>query len=197
MDSDLIVVSSALDHEAGVTELVSKVDSCDVLFLIFPLYIDSLPYNLIEALETVKKHHSGTDSTRHEKKVIAISHSGLEANHNRVAIRICECFAKEMNYQFAGGLMLGNSALLNGCALTELERMTKQVQRALRLTVDAMAMGDAVPEKARELISKPMLPGPLWLYKILGNWTMNLCFKKKSFDKGINTLHRYVKPFFS
>lgn len=197
IDTELVIISSILKKEAGRQELVSKVNSCDVLFLIFPLYIDSLPYNLIEALEMVKKYHSEINSTNNEKKVVAISHSGLEANHNRVAVQICECFAKELNYQFAGGLMLGNSALINGSALPEFERMTKYLQNALKLTVNAIAVGDVVPLKAKQLISKPMLPGPLWLFKILGNWVMNQCFQKKSFDKGMGKLHRYIKPFFS
>jgi hypothetical protein len=194
IDAELVTISAYLKNEALLKEFVSKVETCTMLFLIFPLYVDSLPYTVIRALEVIKKYSTPGNK---EKRVIALSHSGLDANQNRVAIKICECFARELNYRFAGGLMFGNSTFLNGIPLTQLNRMTMHVQEALTMTVEALATGESVPQRAQRLISKPMVPGPMFLFKIVGNWVMKKCYKEKKFAKGMKTVHGFLKVFYS
>jgi hypothetical protein len=194
ISSEIAIVSSYLKDEIQIKELIALVDSCNILFIISPLYIDSLPYNVIQALELIKKY---SDPTRADKKVIAISHCGLEAIHNRVAIKICESFSKELHYNFAGGVTLGFSIIINGDPLSKLFKMTKNVQKSLQSIVNAVVAGEKVSMQARQLMSQSMLPGPLFLIKILGNRVMNICYKNKSFTIGIKKLQNKLALFYS
>lgn len=189
-------VSTCTAGERGIVELMEYIRKANLIFLISPLYIDSLPYNVIEMLELIKIH-IGADTCNRNKTFLALSHSGLDATKNDVSVRIYERFAKELNFNFGGAFALGTSSIINGNPLHFMNRMTKNLRKALEMVSDSIFTGDSIPPKVQALLSKPFLPAPLFLNKILLNATMKRCYEEKDFSKGLTKLHSKLKIFLS
>jgi hypothetical protein len=164
----------------------------DLLVFIAPLYIDSLPYNVIELLEIMA---SRAERKHRNKNAVLIMHSGLEAKHNSVAVDIFRCFCARMGYHLDHAFVIGHSGTLNGIDLMELSRYTKNIRKALQLTAAAISERRPVPEAAKKWMAKPLMP--LLVFLLIGKLGMKKSLREKSFKKGLDDLHRMMKPFYS
>ena len=159
-------VHRALRTSDRTAALLEAVDACDLLVLAFPLYVDTLPSLATRALETIAAHRSGSNSI-HQPWFLAVANCGFpEAEHNDVALAICEQFAMEAGMRWAGGLAVGAGGAIHGSAVDE-RGMTHNVARALDLTAAALAADQPAPHDAIALRRTPMRPARL--YTFMGN----------------------------
>jgi hypothetical protein len=150
----------------GPSELFRLVDAADLIILSSPLYVDSLPYLVTQALERIAAHRQ---HNAHAKRVpfAAIVNCGFpEALHNAPAIAICRRFAVEVGYEWAGGLALGGGEAIQGKSLLELKGMARNIMQSLDLAADALATGQPIPDEAVVLMAKPVVSP--WLYSKIG-----------------------------
>jgi len=142
--------------------------AADVVALVAPLYVDSLPAEMTQALEQLV---TAGRAARTDQRLFALINSGfLEAAQNDVALEMCRLFARDVGLRWLGGLALGGGGGLNGQTLTRDNGPFKHVARALDLAVEAVAAGQAIPEAALALIRKPFCP--LWMYETFANLGM-------------------------
>ncbi len=91
----------------GQIEFLAAVDRANLILLVFPLYIDSLPFLMMKSLEVMAEHISAR-SQESPKRLFAIANNAFpEAHHNAVALSICRRFAAETGMIWTGGLALG------------------------------------------------------------------------------------------
>jgi NAD(P)H-dependent FMN reductase len=148
--------------------LCAQMKKADVVALVTPLYVDSLPAPVTEAFEVLARDRQATAWTS-RPRFLAIANSGFpEAVHNDTALAICRQFAEQAGLDWIGGLGIGAGGMLGGAPLSELGGRARAVTTALALTADAIARGEVVPEEARRLVAK--LPIPKWLYRFFGEW---------------------------
>lgn len=181
-------INRLLKMADGEKKLLETVNNCDLLILSFPLYVDSLPSGTIKALEIIARNRaqncSGVEKAR-KQSMLAICQNGFpEAHQNNTALAICRCFAGEAGFAWAGGLALGGGGAINGKPLQKLGGMLGKVRKALELTAEALTVGQPVPEQADELMSKPLVPG--WLYLFIGNLMWKIQAKKNGIAKQLN-----------
>ncbi|MFM7886652.1 MAG: hypothetical protein ACKPCM_08180 [Pseudanabaena sp.] len=102
----------------GQATFLASVERADLLILASPLYIDSLPFLVIRALEVIAAHYSSHPQIR-TKRLFAISNNGFpETHHNAIALAICQRFAVDTGIVWAGGLAMGaGEALSSGLPL--------------------------------------------------------------------------------
>ena len=165
-------VARAMRTEARTQELLHAVDHADLFILAFPLYVDSLPYLAIEALERIAAHRQ-VQPAPSPASFLAIANCGFpEVRHNQMALAICEQFAAEAGFRWAGGLALGEGGAINGQPLAAAGGMVHNIVDALDLVAIALAAGEPVPAKAAALMARPILP--LRAYKLIGDlgWLM-------------------------
>lgn len=156
----------AMGSADGCKALLAEVDHADILILAFPLFVDSLPALVIRTLEAIAQHRQ-TDGNLRKARVLAIVNSGFpEAHQNDTALAICRRFAKEVGFDWAGGLALGGGETIDGQSLTSVKLLARNVIRALDLTADSLARRETAPQEAVSLMAKPLLP--TWLYILLG-----------------------------
>lgn len=147
--------------------LLDAVDQCDLLILAFPLYVDSLPYLVTDALERIADHRRA-QPTPVPMRFLAIANCGFpEAQQNETALAICQEFARLTAMTWAGGLALGQGGAIAGRPLTEVGGMARNVIAALDLTARALRQGEPAPPQAVTLMAKPLMP-PIF-YTMLGN----------------------------
>lgn len=167
-----VCVSSDRNREI----LLKLADSCDLLILAFPLYVDSLPSRLVAVLELIADHKR-TGNPQMRQRLVAIVNSGFpEARQNDTALAICRCFAHDAGLDWAGGLALGGGQMIAGRPLTKVGGAVRNVTKALDITAAAIAEDEPVPKEAVELMAKPILPS--WLYVWMANRGWNRQIKE-------------------
>ncbi len=165
-------VARALRTPARTEALLQAVDRAGLFILAFPLYVDSLPYLAVEALEQIAAHRQTLPAPM-PTTFLAIANCGFpEAHHNRTALDICEQFAAAAAMTWAGGLALGAGGAVNGQPLATDHGMARHVARALDLTAAALAAGAPVPAEAVVLMAQPLMPQRIYLFMGGIGWRM-------------------------
>ncbi len=148
-------------------KLIDEMNKADLVALVTPLYVDSLPAPVTQALERIAQSRGGVSDTG-KQGFMAIFNCGFpESFHNYTGLAIARRFAEEAGFVWMGGLALGMGGAIDGRPLAECGRMVRNVQKALKLTADAIDRGDKIPPEAVDLMAKPFLPR--WLYIVMGN----------------------------
>ncbi len=161
-ESEVLFVSH-IRGEQGLGALASAIADADLFVLASPMYVDALPYLVTAALEHVAADRSARPHPT-PCRFLAILNCGFpEAKQTEVAQAICRSFARAARLDCAGTLGLGGGEALHGRRLDQLGFFARHVRRALELTADALVRGRQVPEKAVELMSRPMLPARAYM----------------------------------
>jgi hypothetical protein len=189
--------------------LVAAVDDADLLMVVTPLYVDSLPYLVTRSLETLARHELTWGSAPHpgsvacgdrcaprrsvagapcapepvmrmpraiqnsrvepqsgpkgRRRLAALINCGFpEAVHCDTALAILECFARRVEFEWAGGLALGGGASIDGRSLELRGGMTRNVRVGLDEAADALLRGEPIPPSAVAQLAKPMIPARLY-----------------------------------
>jgi multimeric flavodoxin WrbA len=165
IQTETIYIHTTMRSAERTKALLEAVDAADLVLLAFPLYVDSLPAPVIEALERIAAHRQG-QTTR--KLFAAIANCGFpEAHHNDTSLAICATFARQAGFVWAGSLSLGaGEGMVHGAPLNEMDGRVIPLKKALDLAAKALAKGNSIPQAAQDFIAKPFIPA--WLYRISG-----------------------------
>lgn len=183
-----VYICQYLSSEVKKAALLRLVNESDLIIFAFPLYVDSLPSQVIETLELIAEHEKGKHDLD-KKSFVAISNSGFpEAKQNSTALTVCRLFAKQVGFNWAGGIAIGGGEMIAGQPLSELGGRVRSKTKALEIAVDALVQGDPIPEKVAASMSK--LGVPRWLYLLIANrrW-------KRKAKKNIAVKKMYDQPF--
>ncbi len=160
-------VARSLRTPARTGELLQAVDRADLFVLAFPLYVDSLPTLVTQALERIAAQRQA-GPPRGAAPFLAIANCGFpEAHHNATALAICRQFAAAAGFTWAGGLALGAGGAVSGRPLSEAGGMVRHVAAALDQAATALAAGQPVPAEAVALMSRPLMSPRL--YTLMGD----------------------------
>lgn len=155
-----------LTRDPGWHALAAAVHEADVVALATPLYVDSLPGLVVEALEAVANRRTAGAC---RPRFLALVNSGFpEAVHSDTALAICRRFAEEAGLDWIGGLAIGAGGMLAGKPIAELGSRGRNVARALALAADAISSGHRLPDEAQELVRRQVIPAAL--YRFFGDW---------------------------
>jgi hypothetical protein len=168
--SETMRLRDALKADRGSSDMLAAIDRADLLVLVFPLYISNLPALAIRALEIIAQRR-GEGGGR--KRFIAISQGGYpESCQAEAALAVCQQFAREAGFEWAGGLAAGGGSVIGGQPLESMGWLTKHYREALDMTAEAISRGQPVPGEAVETMARLVLP--TWLLPPLLNTVMLL-----------------------
>jgi len=174
VQTETMRVRDALKSDQGVSDMLAAIDRADVFVLAFPLYVSTLSALVTRALETIAERRVGGE----RRPFIAICQGGYpEARQSEAALAICQQFAREANFEWAGGLAFGGGAMIGGQPLEKMGWVTKHVRRALDMTAEAIARGQPVPDEAVKTMAQLLLP--TWLILPLLNGVMRLRLRQQ------------------
>jgi multimeric flavodoxin WrbA len=167
-ETESLTLRASLNRPEGEGELLSSVERAGLIFLVFPLYADALPYLVTKALAVIATRRRARPE-QFPQRLVAIVNSGFPETHqNSVALAICREFAAQSGFAWAGSLALGGGGAIGHQPLTGAKRSglpVKHVVAALDLTAAALAEGLPVPAEAVRMIAKnpiPLMPFALW-----------------------------------
>ena len=176
LQTQMLCVIHALRSPEATGALLDAADAADVLVLVSPLYVDSLPSGVIRAMELVAERRR-TAAQPHPALFAAVVNCGFpEASQNDTALAICRRFAAEAGFEWAGGLGLGMGGAIGGRPLEKAGGMVRHARKALDIAAAALAAGQQMPAEAARLMAKPFLPR--WLYMLVGSLSWKRQAKK-------------------
>jgi len=176
-------VGNTVRKEEKWDELAEAFDDADIILLSFPLYWDSLPSHLMNALERLNAHRKGIESKNRQKFYVVVNNGFPEPWHNEVAITICHNFAKEAGFKWQGALNIGGGGAINEKPLEETGGMTFRLRETLEMAAAAIGKGETIPEEVEARLGKPLYPS--WIIP-LGNLSWRSQARKKSIKGSIS-----------
>jgi len=184
IQTETIYLHTVLRSPDKMQALLDAVDAGDLVTLAFPLYVDTLPAPVIEAMERITTHRKSHDRT-HRQLFAAIANCGFpEAFQCNTALANCDLFAQGAGFTWAGGMSLGAGHMLDGVPLVEGGGMTMLMRQNLEQAAKALAQGQAIPQAARDGLAKPVIPH--WLYRLSGWWRWHQQAKANGAKKILN-----------
>ena len=166
--TDSLTLRPGLMREDGECSLVASTDRAGLILLVFPLYVDSLPYLVTKALTVIAAHRQAAATQPPQQLVVVVNSGFPETLQNSVALAICREFAVQTGIAWAGGLALGGGGVIGTQPLGMAKRPglpVGHITRSLDLTAAALSEGQPVPVEAAGLMAKtpfPPMPFPLW-----------------------------------
>jgi|SRR5271157_127047 len=195
-EAESLTLRASLNRPEGEGELLSSVERAGLILLVFPLYVDALPYLVTKALAVIAAHRRAVRE-RSPQPLVAIVNSGFPETHqNSVALAICREFAAQSGFTWAGGLALGGGGAIGSQPLTGAKRSGPQVQyviAALEMTAAALAEGLPVPAEAVRMIARNRIPFALWRW--LYTWIGGKGFEKLAAKNGISKDKLLAQPY--
>ena len=179
IETETIQIYTQFNSAEHVKQSLEKLDRADLVVLAFPLYVDSLPAPVIAALEKIAAHRTAS------QRFAAIANCGFpEASHNDTALAICEEFAAQTGMTWLGSLSLGaGEGMVHGKPLNELGGQGASFRKSLDLAAAALVEGKPIPQAARDLLAKPLIP--VWMYKLFGGMGWKRSAKKYGMQKSL------------
>jgi hypothetical protein len=180
IETQTIQIYTSLYSQERMKAMLDAIDHTDLIFLAFPLYVDSLPAPVTATLEKIAAHRSNNQSP---VRFAAITNCGFPgANHNDTALAICSEFARQNRFEWLGGLSLGaGEGIVHGIPLNELDGRAIPLKRALDLAAEALAGGNPIPQSAKDLLAKPIIPN--WMYTLNGRFGWRQAAKQYGMQK--------------
>ncbi len=137
---------------------------CDVLVLAFPLYIDSVPSNLLDALE--KSESVIAESNREAKVYTMINNAFYEPSNDRFAVRIIQHWCEN------AGLIFGGAMCLGAGPMATVSPPGEGPMKDLGTGLDSLAWAINNNQKSsNDLYLKPGIPVSDYLNNANQNWT--------------------------
>jgi multimeric flavodoxin WrbA len=153
-----VFLHTVLRNATKMQAMLEALDEADLVTLAFPIYVDTLPAPVTEALERIAAHRQGSEPSQ-RPLFTAIANCGFpEAHHCDTALAICEYFARQSGFKWAGSLALGGGQMLNGVPLVEAGGMAIRIRQSLEDTAVALAAGKAIPVSAQQMMARPVIP---------------------------------------
>ena len=164
--TDMRQISPAIRHAERWSALEEQFRCADVIALVSPLYVDSLPAETTMALERLAEARRAGTQPQTQRLLAVVNCGFFESHQNDIALAICQQFAAETGLRWSGGLAIGAGGLLQGRDLPR-DKMVKPLTTALNMVIDTMHAGADIPEEALELARREMMPA--WLYFTMAN----------------------------
>lgn len=178
-------------NKESLEKLVNEIDNFDLLILIAPLYVDSLPSIVIKLMEEVCEYKKINNTKK--QNFMAIINSGFpEPSHNDLAIDMCKNFASKSNMGWTGGITVGMGPALGDKPLEKTGGVSKNLRNGLDTAVNALSENMPVPKEVLTTASKPLMP--LVLSKLMLRWFGSRMWTNMVKDKHVKK-KMYYRPY--
>jgi hypothetical protein len=178
-------------NKESLEKLVYEIDDFNLIILIAPLYVDSLPSIVIKLMEEICEHKK-IDSTKKQNFMTILNSGFPEPNHNDLAIDMCKNFASKSDMGWIGGITIGMGPALGDKALEKTGGLSKNLRDGLDMAVNALSENKSVPKEALTTASKPLMP--LILSKLMLRWFGGRMWNNMVKDKHVKKKMQY-RPY--
>lgn len=184
---DIHVISLPLQNK---TEILTSLLDCDVLVVVSPLYVDSLPSHLLsflKDLDTYQKAH--LNSLKNHTILYSFINCGfMDGHQTHIALSILENFATHMHFTWGGGVGLGSGEMFKNQinSIPPESRMQKPIFDALGEFINTIKNQTTLSTPTKQLLVSQNFSTRLFI--LMGNFGW--------FPQATVALHKmYKKPY--
>ncbi|WP_070000828.1 hypothetical protein [Cellulosilyticum sp. I15G10I2] len=181
----LIINALELLNKPNKHDLFENILSCKLIVIVFPLYVDSLPSSLLEALvnlEAYKKQHAINDSN--PLALYALANCGfIEGHQNKNALSILENYCLATGFKWCGGIGLGGGEMIRSTKdqIPLNSKVARPVYDALCLLINSIKELDSLPYDKKIIFGNYKFPK--WFFILMGNKFWLVLAKKNNVTK--------------
>ncbi len=149
--AELLHIIDYFDRRNEMDAAAEKIAQSDIVVLVAPLYVDTLPYPDIWFLENLQQY-----SDRHfaGKRFFAVAQCGFpDVTRCAPLLNMCRLFSQETGMRWCGGLGYGGGAMLNGALLENLGKRGEKITKGFAMALDAVLKGEPIPPEAQLLLT--------------------------------------------
>ncbi|MEG1409588.1 MAG: hypothetical protein RSD36_07075 [Terrisporobacter sp.] len=134
----------------SVENLEMKFNNADIIGIVAPLYVDGFPYPVIAFLEEIQEKFS---ELLKGKSLFMVGQCNFpQSIRIKPMILSCQCFAKELEMKFLGGMSYGGSVVrIEGRSLEEAGKEGKRMIKALDMAVDDIINDKEISKVSNDL----------------------------------------------
>ena len=174
--AEILHIIDYFDKKQSLNEFKNIIYKADIICIVSPLYVDTLPYPVIWFLEIISSQFK---NELKNKSFFVVAQSGvLDTMMLQPLLNTCNFFAEELDMKWHGGLSCGGGAAINGKLIENLGKRGKKIKLAFELALKDVFEGNIISPKSQELIT---LKIPKSLYTPLAiflNYMSNKMAKK-------------------
>lgn len=175
------------DSKKDFLTLKDKLSQSDIICVITPMYVDTLPYPVIWFFERLladfKNEISGKD-------FFAIGQYGFpDLRLVEPLLGTCKCFALEADLNWLGGLGYGGGPMINGADLCDIGKKGQRIMRVLELALQSVILKKEISSDIQHIMEEKI---PRFLFPALAAF-MNYKTKKMGKKMGVADLN--AKPY--
>jgi multimeric flavodoxin WrbA len=138
-------------QEDGSEDLRYILMKSDVIGLISPLYVDTLPYPVILFLEKLAAEYQGE---LRGKTFFAIGQNGFpDVTLMQPMLGSCRCFAQKTGMKWLGGLAYAGGAIINGTLLEDLGKKGETITAGFKIALEDILQGRPLRPEAQERLT--------------------------------------------
>jgi hypothetical protein len=184
MATKKLLVYPALANEKKLMELLAAVDSCSLLVLAFPLYVDQLPAPVIDLLRRIAERRQGSQAGPLQALTAIVNCGFPETMHCSPASEIMRIFAKQTGFRFLGCLALGMGGAIGNRELAKVGAMVRRQVKALAQAAVHLTTEKEIPAAVIELMGKALMPR--WFYNLASDWGWKRVARKNRTSHRLN-----------
>ncbi len=166
IETESVMLYPAFHDDKRRQRLMELIEGSDLTVLAFPLYVDSLPFPVLDLLRDIARRRQEKPPTG---ALAAIVNCGfIESSQNDNVLAACRLFARDAGLAWQGALSIGGGeGLVRGISLHEQQGAVIPLKLALDRVAEELGAGRPVPDDARLRIAKPFVPP--WIYRMVSS----------------------------
>ena len=161
-------IGSTVESISDFEKVFADVEEAQLVVLAAPLYVDSFPAPVFQFMELYGVR--GSIRNANGSRLCLVVNCGFPEDQNMLAVEIAKHFASANGMEWCGSLSMGQGGIIWGKGLEEIGGRTRRVRSALDQSVDALAEGKCIPDRASRSFSKGMVPAFLYRYIANKGW---------------------------
>lgn len=191
-EADLLRAGEPIGSQEEISKLQLLLETADCIGLFFPLYVDSLPSNLLSWMNAMEAILNEKPRPK-PLKVFYTTQCGYPITENmKHAVMNCRFFTEAIHGQWLGGLSYGGGVMINGRALKELGRKGEKLDQVFKDMAACIQAGSMIPDAVTRPVYQKNNPFLFFLMVPLLNFIIRQDEKKAGLDfmsRPYNNMH--------
>lgn len=184
--AEVIHIIEYFNGQKSLDDLKIIILHSDIITLVAPVYVDTLPYPDIWFFEKLSSEFS---NELYGKSFFAIGQCGFpDITLCQPLLESCRCFAEATGMKWLGGLGYGGGAIIDGALLENLGNRGKKITSAFKLALEDVFQGKKISSKPQDLLKVRI---PKIFYRPLAAF-LNHRVRKTARRYGVTDLTRKV-----
>ncbi|MDP4094275.1 MAG: hypothetical protein Q8920_13045 [Bacillota bacterium] len=149
--AEIVHIIDYYDGNKDLKDLGSLISACDIVGLVCPYYVDTLPSPVIWLFEKIRSEFAETIKG---KGFFAVSQNGFpDISLFKAILGTCRCFSESVGMNWLGGLAYGGGAIINGKLMEDLGKKGAKITSGFKAAVNDILEGKCISHEAQELLT--------------------------------------------